>query len=149
MGIIRFDPFRGFDMLSKRMGNAFGDIEKGFTVDYGTFAPRVDITEDEKNLYFHAEMPGVKKEDVKVTINNDNILMIKGEKRRDERFEEKAEDKCYLRVERSFGTFTRSFALPDNVNKESINAKYDDGILRVILEKIEPEKPKEIHVEIA
>jgi HSP20 family protein len=148
MGIVRFDPYRTFGNISKRMGDIMGDFEKGFSIDYGNFAPRVDIAEDEKNLYFHAELPGVKKEDVKVTINNDNVLLIKGEKKREDKFEEKTEDKYFLKVERSFGTFTRSFSLPENVKTDSINAKYDNGVLNITLEKIEPEKPKEVEVEI-
>jgi HSP20 family protein len=148
MPVVRFDPFRTFGTLSKRMGDFMSEAEKGFSIDYGNFAPRVDIAEDEKNLYFHAELPGIKKEDVKVTVNNDNILLIKGEKKREDKFEDKVDDKCFLRVERSFGTFTRSFELPGNVKTDSINAKYDNGILNITLEKIEPEKPKEVEVEI-
>jgi len=148
MAVVRFDPFRTFGTLSKRMGDFMSDAEKGFTFDYGNFAPRVDIAEDEKNLYFHAELPGVKKEDVKVTVNNDNILFIKGEKKRDAKFEEKTDEKYFLRVERSFGSFTRSFELPNNVRTDSINAKYENGILNITLEKIEPEKPKEVNIDI-
>jgi HSP20 family protein len=148
MAIIRFDPFRGFESLSRRMSQLASDFEKGLTIDYGSFAPRVDISEDEKKLYFHVELPGIAKEDVKVSINNDNVLMIKGEKKREERFEDKAEDKCFLRVERVFGAFTRSFALPENINTDSISAKYENGVLNIELDKKEPEKPKEVLIEI-
>jgi HSP20 family protein len=148
MALVRFDPYSTFNLMSKKINDFMGEVEKGVTVDYGSFAPRVDIAEDEKALYIHAELPGIKKEDVKVSVNNDNVLIIKGEKKRDSKFEEKAEDKCFLRVERSFGTFTRSFMLPDNVKTDSINAKYDNGVLNITLDKVEPQKPKEVTVEI-
>lgn len=150
MAIVRFDPFRGFESLARRMSSFMEDFDKGlgFNLEFGNFAPRVDIAEDEKNLYIHAELPGLKKEDVKVSINEDRVLTIKGEKKRDEKFEDKSEDKCFIRVERSFGSFVRSFMLPDNIKTENVNAKFENGVLELTLEKVEPEKPKEIPVEI-
>lgn len=149
MGIVKFDPFRGFESLAHRMNTVLNDFEKGFSVEYGSFAPRIDIYEDEKQVYLHAELPGVKKEDVKITINEDNLLTIRGEKRREEKDEETIEKRSYIRIERSFGEFTRSFILPDNVKKDSISAKYEDGILTMTLEKAEPAKPKEMEISIA
>ena len=148
MALVRFDPFRGFESLSKRMGDFFGEADKGFNIEFGAFAPRVDISEDEKHLFVHAELPGIKKEDVKVTINDDNVLIIKGEKKREEKVEDKDDSKTYIRVERNYGSFSRSFMLPDNVRTDSIEAKYENGILSLSLEKVEPAKPKEVHVEI-
>jgi len=144
MALVRFDPFRGFESLTKKMNDFVGDFDKGFNVEFGSFAPRIDIAEDEKNIYFHAELAGIRKEDVKVSITDNNILMIKGEKKR----EEKVEDKSFIRVERNYGSFSRSFELPDNVKSDSISAKYDNGVLNITLEKVEPQKPKEVEVEI-
>ena len=80
MGLVRIDPFRGFDNIAKKMDKIINDIDKGVNIEYGSFAPRVDILEDDNNLYVQAELPGINKEDVKVTINEDNVLYIKGEK---------------------------------------------------------------------
>lgn len=144
MSIIRFDPFRGFESLTKKFNDLSGEFEKGFNVEFGSFAPRIDIAEDEKNIFFHVELPGIKKEDVKVSLTDGNVLVIKGEKKR----EEKVEDKCYIRVERNYGSFSRSFELPDNVKSDSISAKFDNGVLNLSFEKIEPQKPKEVEVKI-
>lgn len=148
MGIMRFDPRRSFEGLAKRMNEFVNEFDKGISFEFGGFAPRVDISEDEKYFYVHAELPGVKKEDVKLTINDDNVLIIKGEKKKAEKEEETQESKYYLRVERNYGSFTRSFMLPENVKKDSINAKFENGVLDISLEKIEPEKPREVEVEI-
>ncbi len=144
MSLVRFDPFRGFESLSKKMNDFVGEFDKGFNIEFGSFAPRIDIAEDEKSIFFHVELPGIKKEDVKVSITDGNIMMIKGEKKR----EEKVEDKSFIRVERNYGSFSRSFELPNNVKTDSIAAKFEDGVLNISLEKIEPQKPKEVEVEI-
>ncbi|MFP4368196.1 MAG: Hsp20/alpha crystallin family protein [Bacteroidota bacterium] len=147
MAIVRFDPFRGFEGLARKMNSFINEFDKGVNFEYGSFSPRIDISEDEKSIYISAELPGMKKEDVKVTINDDNVLIIKGEKKRivEEKEDEK---KSYVRIERSYGEFTRSFMLPENVDTESINAKVEDGVLNISLNKKEPEKPKEIEVKI-
>lgn len=142
---------RGFDQLTRRMGSVMNELDKGFSFEFGNFAPRVDISEDEKFIYIEAELPGVKKDGVKVSINDDNVLTIKGVKER--QLEEKKEGeegaRSYIRTERVYGEFTRSFMLPDNVKKDNIQAKYEDGTLNLTLEKVEPEKPKEISIDIA
>lgn len=152
MALMKFDPMRGYEQLSRRMSNIFGDIDKGFSFEFGNFAPRVDISEDEKNIFIEAELPGVTKNDVKVSVSDDNVLIIKGKKER--KTEEKKEDdeekgRSYIKTERVFGEFTRSFMLPENVKKDNIQAKYEDGTLNIVLEKVEPEKPKEVHIEIS
>lgn len=154
MTMIKFDPFRGFDALTKKMNTLVNDLDKGFNFEMGNFSPRVDIIEDEKQLNFNFELAGVKKEDVKVTINFENVLIVKGQKYReniDESVNENESEnspKYFIKVERNFGEFTRSFVLPDNVNKESISAKYENGILHLTFEKKEIEKPKVVEVEI-
>jgi HSP20 family protein len=148
MAIMRFDPIKGFETISKRMNDFMSEFEKGVSVEYGAFAPRIDIFEDDKKLYIHAELPGIKKEDVKLKVNEEGALSISGEKKQDQKFEENKENTCIIRVERSYGAFARSFLLPDYVDKESINAKFDNGLLEISLNKKEPEKPKETHIEI-
>lgn len=148
MAIVKFDPFRGFETLARRMNSLMQDFEKGFNFDFGGFSPKIDISEDEKHIYLQAEVPGISKEDVKVTITDDNVLTIKGEKKREQKTEDNKEGYSYIRIERSFGEFCRSFMLPENVKKDSINAKFENGVLNITLEKIEPEKPKEIEVKI-
>lgn len=149
MGIVRFDPMRGFESLSRRLTAMANEMEKGYNIDFGGFTPRIDISEDEKYIFLNAEVPGIAKEDVRLTVNDENVLVIKGTKKRDDKEEVKNENISFIRVERSFGEFQRSFMLPENVNKESINAKFENGVLTISLEKIEPAKPKEIEVSIA
>ncbi|MFA6571976.1 MAG: Hsp20/alpha crystallin family protein [Bacteroidota bacterium] len=140
----RFDPVRGFEHFARRVNDFVEDANKGFSVEFGSFQPKVDIAEDEKNLFLHAEMPGVKKEDVKVTINEENILLIKGEKKR-----EFDSAKSIVRNERGFGSFARSFALPENILTDKIEAKFENGVLFITLTKKEPEKPREVEINIS
>ncbi len=147
MAIIRFDPFRGIESLARRMSEMMEDFEKSFTLSTAEFSPRVDISEDEKHIYVTCELPGVNKEDVKVTLNDDNILVIKGEKKRE--FKTQDKERNFIRVERSYGSFQRSFMLPDNVKHDNIQAKYENGVLTITLEKIEPEPPKQIEISIS
>lgn len=150
MSIVRIDPFRGFDSLAKKMNSFVDEFDKGFNVEFGGFSPRIDISEDEQALYVHAELAGIKKEDVKVSINDDNILSIKGKKEKEQKEEEKNSEgkRVYLRVERGYGEFTRNFQLPENLDKENITAKYEDGVLNLTINKKEPVKPKETFVNI-
>ena len=124
------------------------EFDKGFSVQFSGFAPRVDISEDDKNLFIHAELPGMLNDDVKVTINEDNLLTIKVTKQRQDKTEDKSGDKSFIRMERSFGEFTRSFVLSENVDGNSIKAKFENGVLNLTLDKKEPVKPKEIEVSI-
>jgi len=116
-----------------------------FDLEFGNFVPKVDINEDEKNLYILAEVPGIPKDELKISINDDNVLTIKGEKKA----EEKREDKTHIRIERNYGSFTRSFVLPENVKKESVNANFENGVLKIQFEKTEPIKPKEIEIKVS
>lgn len=144
MAIIKYDPFRGFEGLTRRMNKLLSDVDQGFQVESGGFNPRVDITEDENHIYLHAELPGLNKNDVNVSVNDEHMITIKGEKK----IEKQEKDKSYLRTERSYGSFMRSFLLPENVNINNIQAKFENGVLEITLNKIEPAKPKEIDVKI-
>ena len=147
MSFLRINPGIELERMSRdidRMWKDFASSDNRPRIEFGEFKPRVDIIEDDKNIYFEAELAGVRKEDVKVSVNDENIMTIKGEKK----FERKDEVKVCCRNERAYGNFTRAFQLPDNVDSEKIEAKYDSGVLTLTLPKIEPVKPKEQTVEI-
>ncbi len=147
--LAKWDPFREMDDLHGRLSRYFG-LGPARTVDgskesmtIAEWAPSVDITEDEKEWLIKADLPEVKREDVKVSVEN-GVLTITGERK----FEKEEKNKKYHRVERSFGTFLRSFALPDGVDDTKLGAEYKDGVLRVRLPKSEKTKPKAIEVSV-
>lgn len=111
--------------------------------DYNQFSPSLDVKEDEKAFYIEAELPGINQNDVKITVDK-GVLIIEGSKERI-----KEEKTKYHTIERSYGTFTRSFRLPDSVDNENIEAVYKNGLLTLTLTKIEKEKPKQISVNIS
>ena len=136
-----WEPFRSFKPF-------YGDFERGFNEsgaasDERSWRPNVDVYETDGSYVLKADLPGMKKEDIKIDVN-DNTLTFTGEKK----LEEKTEKDNYVRVERSYGSFTRSFTLSDNVDHENIKASYKDGVLEITLAKKEEAKPKEINVEI-
>ena len=112
----------------------------------GDFTPRVDISSDDSQLVINAELPGLTKDDVKITINDDRMGGGGGGGRGGG--EEKHEEKDYMRVERSYGSFTRSFALPDGIDRGSVGANFSDGVLKITLSKVAPAEPKEVEVNI-
>ena len=82
MTLVRFEPHRGFERFGRKMNHFFDDFEKGFSFEMGGFSPRVDITEDENHLFVHAELPGLSKDQLKVSVNEDRVLTISGEKKK-------------------------------------------------------------------
>ncbi len=148
MALVRFDPMNGFNSITRKMNDFISDFDKGLSVEFGGFAPRIDILEDEKTLFVQAEIPGIKKEDIKVKINEEGMLCISGEKKRTQNEEVNQDNFKQIRTERNYGTFSRSFILPDNINKESIKAKFENGVLDVSFEKSAPEAPKETYINI-
>ncbi len=145
MAMLRFDPYRSFGSITKRMSDIAGEMEKGVNFEFGGFSPRMDILEDEKSVYIKFEIPGVAKEDVKLSVSEENVLTLKGKKQRPEGDQEV----CCIRNERMFGDFSRQIQLTDKVNRESVSASFNNGILELKIDKIEPEKPKEIEINIA
>lgn len=140
------DPFRElFDLqrsINKLFNESYGDTGRE-GVALSTWAPAVDVFEDENSYLIKLELPEINREDVKVNLN-ENTLTISGERRLEN--EEKRD--AYHRIERSYGQFYRSFSLPPNVNAETINAQFKDGVLRVTLPKKEEAKPKQIEVNV-
>ena len=107
------------------------------------WTPRVNVEEKEEAFEITAELPGMKKDDLDIEVQDD-VLTIKGEKK----FEKDEKEANYHICERSYGTFQRSFTLPENVKTDDIEAEYKDGILKLVLPKVEPVKPKEIKVKV-
>ena len=147
--VTRWDPSREMEELQNRLSNFFGRTparlgdtkEESMTV--AEWAPLVDITEDEKEYIIKTELPEVKKEDVKVAVEN-GLLTIVGERKF-----EKEENKKYHRIERAYGRFVRSFIVPDYVEADKVSAEFKDGVLKVHLPKSEKTKPKQIEVKDA
>jgi HSP20 family protein len=141
-----FDPFRNFE---ERMRRFFGEGYDPFgrfgeeSWSLATWAPACDIYETENEIVVKAELPEVKKEDVKVSVEN-NILTIHGERK----ISEETKRENYHRLERSYGEFTRSFTLPSFVDTGKINAEFKDGMLRVTMPKREEAKPKQVEVKV-
>ncbi len=143
MTTLRFDPFRDFEKIMGKVNEFAKDFEKGVTIEHGGFAPRADIFEDDKNLYFEIELAGVAKDTVTVKVNEDRMLIVSGEKKKCE-----PEGRVSIRCERSFGEFSRSFVLPETADLDNIKAQFKDGILELTVSKKEPEGPKEFHINI-
>jgi HSP20 family protein len=141
----RFEPFRGLSTLHDQVSRLFnetllnGQGESALTA----WAPTVDIYETPSELVVKADLPDVQEKDIDVRVEN-NLLTIRGERK----FEKNVSEDNYLRVERSYGSFSRSFSLPNSVNAESIHADYKNGVLNVSLPKREESKPRQIKVNV-
>lgn len=145
MSMLTLEPFRGFDTVTRRMFDTMSEMNRNVKQQVEQFSPRVDIAETEKAISLHVEIPGVQKDDVKISINEDRILSIRGEKKQSETIE----GQQFVRVESHFGTFARSFTLSDSIDINAIQAEFNNGILQITLPKVEPEKPKSNEVPIA
>jgi HSP20 family protein len=145
MALIRWRPMRGLVDIQEEINRMFEDIAGSADGERGMskLSPPADVIENKDSFVVRAELPGLKKEDVKVTLQN-NVLILSGEKKKET--EEKNE--AYHRVERSYGSFYRSFELPVAVDANNIKADFKDGILKVVLPKIEEAKPKEIEISV-
>ena len=143
--LTRWDPFREFSTLQDRMNRLFrdsyADQEEALTTS--TFAPAVDVYEDEHNITLSIEVPGIEEKDIDVRVEN-NMLTVHGERK----FEKEQKEENFRRVERQYGSFTRSFSVPNTVDTDSIQASYDKGILKIQLAKKAEAKPKQIKVNL-
>lgn len=142
MPIVRWDPFSDMVQLRDEIGRWFeGITEREKSKRSAVWAPNVDIKETDKEIQIKADLPGMKLEDIDVSVDEDQ-LVIRGERK-----EEKEEkDKDYIRVERSYGSFYRSFNIGVPVKSDRINATYKDGVLEITLPKAEAKKPKRIAI---
>lgn len=148
--LTRRDPFKDMEEAQSRLARFFG-LSPARAGEGGReamivaeWSPSVDIIEDDKEWLLKADLPEVKKEDVKVTVEN-GVLTITGERK----FEKEEKDRKYHRVERSYGNFLRSFALPDAADGTKVNAEFKDGVLKVHLPKSEKARPKTVEVKVS
>ncbi|HZH91715.1 MAG TPA: Hsp20/alpha crystallin family protein [Pyrinomonadaceae bacterium] len=145
MSITRYDPFRDLRMLQDEVNRLFSsNLSRSFGdegIARGAWAPTVDIYENKDQIVLEAELPGMNREDFELSIEN-NVLTLRGERR----FEKRDESDNYHRVERSYGSFTRSFTLPQTVSSENVVAEYKNGVLRVVLQKREEVKARRIEI---
>lgn len=143
-----FDPLRDFSSLQERINRLFDDTMRASPkgdeeLMRGAWAPAVDIHETDDGFMVTADLPGVKKEDIEIDLK-DSTLTIKGEKK----FEKKAPKENYIRIERSYGKFIRSFSLPNNIDSEKIKATFNNGMLELNIPKREEAKPKQITIDV-
>jgi HSP20 family protein len=147
MAIVKVDPIREFAAMQDRMNRLFGNVylRDEDTAFRGTWAPPVDIFEtDNHDLVVRAELPGMSREDIEVSVEN-STLVLKGEKK----FDAEVKEEHYRRVERTYGAFHRSFTLPNTVDTNKVSADYKNGVLTVKLPFKEEAKPRTINVEVS
>ena len=138
--ITRIDPFRELASFFENFSEV-GAVNAKDQLAAGTFIPPVDVYEDEHNLVLKLEIPGINEEDLKVSLEN-NTLTVTGERK----FEKEEKEENFHRIERRFGSFTRTFRLPSTVDPEKVEAGYDKGILKLTLAKRAEAKPKQIKI---
>jgi HSP20 family protein len=147
--ITTWNPFRDMEAMQDRILRAMNvssprnDAEGKQSLTTTEWTPSVDISEDANGYHIKAELPEVKKEDVHVTVEN-SVLSIRGERR----FEKEETTRKFHRVERSYGSFLRSFSIPDDTDPSGVSAEYKDGVLTILLPKSEEKKPKRIEVSV-
>ena len=138
-------PFRGATTLQEQINRVFGDVvgRAGEESNLTPWAPSVDIYETENELVVKADLPDVNAQDLDIRVEN-NILTIRGERK----FETKVNEENYLRIERAYGSFSRSFSLANSVKSEALKADYQNGVLTLSLPKREEAQPKQIKVNV-
>ena len=144
--LTRWDPFRELQTLQSRMSRLFEEQYGGredALMSSGAFVPPVDIYEDQHGIQLKLEVPGIEEKDLNINVEN-NVLTVSGERK----FEQEQKEENFHRIERRYGSFTRSFTLPNAVDTEKITADYNSGVLSIRLVKREEAKPKQIKVNI-
>jgi HSP20 family protein len=144
--LTRWNPVNEFEDMINRYNRMLGLSPRGESKDVFSrtdWAPAVDIKETDQAFTIEAELPGLAKEDVKVTVH-DGVLSIEGERKH----EEESKDRKHHRIERYYGSFKRRFTLPDNVDENSVKAAFKDGLLTLTVQKAEPAQPKAIEVDV-
>jgi HSP20 family protein len=148
MAIVRFDPFRDLASMQDRINRIFGEAylrnNDEDVLNRGDWRPPVDIYENDKHeIVLRAELPGLKREDLDIRVEN-NTLTLRGERKHDTEVKQES----YHRVERSYGSFSRSFSLPATVNTEKVSATFTDGVLTITLPMRDEAKPRQIQVQV-
>ena len=144
--LTRWEPFREFSTLQDRMNRLFRETQgnsQDESLTSSSFAPAVDVYEDEHDVTLKIEVPGIDEKDIDVRVEN-NTLTVHGERK----IEKEEKEENYRRVERQYGSFTRTFNLPATVDAEKVQADYDKGVLKITLPKKAEAKPKQIKVNV-
>jgi HSP20 family protein len=144
--LTRWEPFREFATLQDRINRVFRESYTGGqdeSLTTSTFSPAVDVYEDEHKVTLKIEVPGIDEKDIDVRVEN-NTLTVHGERK----IEKEEKEENYLRVERQYGGFTRTFNLPTTVDTDNVSATYDKGVLKISLPKKAEAKPKQIKVQV-
>ena len=148
--LTRWEPFRELMSLQDRLNRmfsepygSFGPVSSQEALTGGAFVPPVDVYEDEHSIRLKMEVPGVEEKDIDIRLEN-NMLTVRGERK----LESETKEENYHRIERSYGSFTRSFSLPNTVNPEDVKANYSKGVLTVTLAKRAEARPKQIKVDV-
>jgi len=144
MNLITWDPYRELSSLQNRFNRVFGGTlprERDEELSLGAWIPPVDIMEEKDRILMTAELPGFKESDIEIQMEG-NLLTLRGERKS----EVEKEGRTFHRMERSYGQFVRSFTLPNNVDRERIQAKFSNGLLEIELPKREEAKPKQIKI---
>ena len=146
--LTRWEPFREFATLQDRMNRlfreSFNDTGRDESLTTSSFAPAVDVYEDEHRVTLKIEVPGIEEKDIDVRVEN-NVLSVSGERK----IEREEKEENYRRVERQYGSFTRTFTLPQTVDTDHVSANYDKGLLKITLPKKAEAKPKQIKVNVS
>jgi len=147
--LTRWDPFHELANLQERMNRLlthpftpFGNVSEE-SLTQGSFVPPVDVYEDEHSIQLKMEVPGIDEKDIDIRLEN-NIMTVKGERQ----FNQETKEENYHRIERRYGSFSRTFTLPNAVNPEDVKAQYDKGVLTIRLGKRAEAKPKQIKVSV-
>jgi len=143
MAIVRWDPFRELTALQSEVNRLFSRVGSGDVAERQSWTPSIDVIETDDSIKLKAELAGMDPQDISIEVQ-DNVLTVSGERR----FQEEVKEDKYYRIERRYGSFSRSLALPQTVNENGIEAKYENGLLEVVVPKAEVAKPKKIAVAI-
>jgi HSP20 family protein len=142
MAIIRWDPFREVAALQHRVNSLFRDFSEGESaLTTASFIPAVDIYEDDKKVVLKLEVPGIEEKDLDISVEN-HTLTVKGERK----LEKEEKEQNFHRIERRYGSFYRAFTLPNTVDTENVDAKYESGVLKLELKKKPEAQPRQIKV---
>ena len=148
MNIVKYDPFRDLRSLQDEMTRLFTDVMPASfnreEMTRGAWAPSVDIYEDKDRLILEAELPGMSREDFDISVEN-NVITLRGERK----FEKEDKGLKHHRIERAYGSFMRSFSLPEDADSNKVTADYKDGMLQVHLPKSQKATPKAIEIKVA
>jgi HSP20 family protein len=149
MSLRKWDPSRDLTSIQERMNQLFDDTlstrqEGAEEFSKGSWSPPVDIYETAKSVVLKAEIPGISQEEIEIKIE-DNVLVLKGARK----FEKKTDDETYYRIERSYGSFMRTFTLPNSVDQNGVSASYESGVFKIVMPKKQDKKQKKIKVEVS